>query len=452
MTLWPRSLVGRNALLIIVLMVLAQLISNVLVRQLIVRPRLEQIADAVALNVAAMRAGLEALPAPERPTFLDAFGRRGAVMPGASEGAALTRPDRLSPIERLFVRAVSIRLAADGTEAVWRRDGDRGLALRLRIGTQDYWLTLPSVLAAREFTGAWLAASVAAALLALLGALFIQRLIAAPLRSLVQAAETLGSGTRPEPLAEDGPLEIASVSRSFNQLVHRLDAAERERAFMLAGISHDLRTPLTKLRLGVEILASETEPELAASLSRSIEEMDAIVGQFLDFARVDDSAMPSERVGLDALARDVAASLADHGQRVELALAAVPAVAMRRPLVRRAVANLVENALRHGRAPVRMSTGSDARWVWLDVVDAGDGIAAGEVEAMKQPFRRAGTARSGPPGSGLGLSIVERVAQGHGGALELLPAEPHGLRARLRLPRDALSEARHGVPEAHATP
>jgi two-component system osmolarity sensor histidine kinase EnvZ len=324
--------------------------------------------------------------------------------------------------------------------------------LRLRIGTQDYWLTLPSVLAAREFTGAWLAASAAAAMLALLGALFIQRLIAAPLRSLVHAAETLGSGARPEPLAEDGPLEIASVSHSFNQLVRRLDAAERERAFMLAGISHDLRTPLTKLRLGVEILASETEPELAASLTRSIEEMDAIVGQFLDFARVDDSAMPSERVGLDALGRDVAASFADHGQKLELALVAVPAVAMRKQLVRRAVANLVENALRHGRAPVRMSTGSDARWVWLDVLDAGDGIAASEVEAMKQPFRRAGAARSGPPGSGLGLSIVERVAQGHGGALELLPAEPRGLRARLRLPRDALSEARNGVPEAHATP
>ncbi len=102
---------------------------------------------------------------------------------------------------------------------------------------------------------------------------------------------------------------------------------------------------------------------------------------------------------------------------------------MRKPLVRRAIANLVENAFRHGRAPVRMRSGSDAHWAWLEVVDAGDGIAAAEVETMKQPFRRAGSARSGPPGSGLGLSIVERVAQGHGGALDLLPAEPHGLRA-----------------------
>jgi two-component system osmolarity sensor histidine kinase EnvZ len=207
---------------------------------------------------------------------------------------------------------------------------------------------------------------------------------------------------------------------------------------MLAGISHDLRTPLTKLRLGVEILATEAESELGASLTRSIEEMDAIVGQFLDFARVDDSAVPLESVGLDALGRDVATSFADHGQVLTLALAPVPAAPMRAALVRRAIVNLVENAFRHGRAPVALSTGSDVRWVWIEVSDAGDGIAAADVEAMKQPFRRAGAARSGPPGSGLGLSIVERIAQNHGGGLDLLAVQPQGLRARFRLPREVM--------------
>jgi two-component system, OmpR family, osmolarity sensor histidine kinase EnvZ len=437
MTLWPRSLVGRNALLIIVLMVLAQLISSVLVRELIVKPRIEQIADAVALNVAAMRAGLEALPPVERQSFLDAFGRRSVAANAGSEAALPSVSERLSPLERLFVRAVSNRLAADDTEVIWRRDADRNLALRLRVDTHSYWLTLPGVGAAREFTGAWFAASAAAALLALLGALAIQRRIGQPLRALVHATEMLGSGARPAPLAEEGPIEIETMSRSFNQLVRRLDATERERAFMLAGISHDLRTPLTKLRLGLEILATESETELAASLTRSIEEMDTIVGQFLDFARVDDGAVPLESVGLDTLGRDVAASFADHGRTVTLALTPVPPAPMRAALVRRAIVNLVENAFRHGRAPVVLGTGCDERWIWIDVSDAGDGIAGADVEAMKQPFRRAGAARSGPPGSGLGLSIVERVGQNHGGGLDLLPAQPHGLRARLRLPRQA---------------
>ena len=183
------------------------------------------------------------------------------------------------------------------------------------------------------------------------------------------------------------------MGRSFNQLVKSLDAIERDRALMLAGVSHDLRTPLTKLRLGVEILAGDAEAGIAASLVRSIAEMDAVVGQFLDFAR--------------------------RRQRCADG-------------VRRAIVNLVENAVRHGRPPVTLATGSDGTWAW---VDAGDGIAAADVEALKQPFRRAGTARSGAPGAGLGLAVVERIARLHGGELQLLPSSPHGLRARLRLPR-----------------
>ena len=225
------------------------------------------------------------------------------------------------------------------------------------------------------------------------------------------------------------------MSRSFNQLVQSLDAAERERTLMLAGISHDLRTPLTKLRLGVEIQRDGADTELAASLTRSIAELDAIVGQFLDFARGDDAAMlPAERASLESLAREIAASFADHGQALELEAAAAPPLPMRVALVRRAVVNLVENALRHGRAPVALRTGSDARWAWIEVADTGEGIAAADIESVKQPFRRAGSARHGASGAGLGLAIVERIARSHGGALDLLPVSPHGLLARLRLP------------------
>jgi two-component system osmolarity sensor histidine kinase EnvZ len=439
MTLWPKSLVGRNALLIVGLMVLAQLASAVLVNLLIVRPRAEQIADAMVRNVGAIRAGLRALPVGERAAFIDAFRQQRqltlAASGAASESAATPR---LTRIERALVRSMSTRLAGDEGEVVWRRDADQSLALRLRIDDRAYWLPLPGAVPVRELTGAWIAASIAAALLAVGGALAIQRRIERPLRDLVRAAGTLGRGERPEPLAEDGPEEIATVSRSFNQLVKSLDAIERDRALMLAGVSHDLRTPLTKLRLGVEILASDAEAGIAASLVRSIAEMDAVIGQFLDFARVDDSAVPMERGSLDAVARDVAASFADQGRAITLVSDNAPAISMRTPLVRRAVVNLVENAVRHGWPPVTLATGHDEAWAWIDVVDAGDGIAAADVEALKQPFRRAGAARSGAPGAGLGLAIVDRVARSHGGELLLLPASPHGLCARLRLPRSTL--------------
>jgi two-component system osmolarity sensor histidine kinase EnvZ len=162
--------------------------------------------------------------------------------------------------------------------------------------------------------------------------------------------------------------------------------------------------------------------------------MDAIVGQFLDFARseADEAPVPTS---LDAMARDVAASNADHGREVGLDLGDVPATPLRAAAMRRAMVNLVENAWRHGRAPVRIATGSGPQGPWFEVSDRGHGIDPAEAERLKQPFRRStGDARGGPAGAGLGLAIVQRVAQAHGGRLELLPGEGGGLRARVSLP------------------
>jgi two-component system osmolarity sensor histidine kinase EnvZ len=103
--------------------------------------------------------------------------------------------------------------------------------------------------------------------------------------------------------------------------------------------------------------------------------------------------------------------------------------------MRRALGNLIENAFKHGKPPVSVATGADAATVWIDVIDHGSGIAADEAESLKQPFRRAHAARSGAPGAGLGLAIVDRIVRAQGGSLHLLPNEPQGLRARISLPR-----------------
>lgn len=432
MSLLPRSLLGRNALLIVALIVIGQLGSALLLRQMMVRPRVEQAADSVAHTVQAMRDALTALPAAERQRFVEGFNRRTALTAGERHDARDTV--LLSPMERRFVRAVSDRLADSGTEAVWRFDGGHGLAVRMAVDGTAYWISLPGALPAREFTGAWLAITAVSALLAVIGALWLQRRLNRPLARVVNAAGVLAGGRVPPPLPEGGPTEIATVSRSFNHLVASLQQTERERALMLAGLSHDLRTPLAKLRLGVEIMASGSEPAVSASMVRSIAEMDAIVGQFLDFARseTEESPVPTS---LDAVARDVAASNADHGRQIDLDLGDVPAMPLRAGALRRAMVNLVENAWRHGRAPVRLATGRDPQGLWFEVSDQGDGIDPADAEQLKQPFRRgAGDARGGPAGAGLGLAIVQRVVQAHGGRLELSTGEGGGLRARVRLP------------------
>jgi len=412
----PGSLFGRNFLLIVLLIALAQVGSALLARELILRPRLEQIGEGVARNVTAIRAGLAVLPAAQRASFVDEFNRRGLAGARDAPEPGLSRPG-LTPLERRFVRTISARIATEGAEILWRREAGGSLAIRLTLEGTPYWVVLPGVLPAREFTGTWIAASLTGALLALVGAFAIQRRLNRPLAQVVRAAGELARGAAPRPLPEDGPSETVALARSFNQLVASLAQAERERALMLAGVSHDLRTPLAKLRLGVEILADRSEPELTASMNRSVAEMDAIVGQFLDFARSDEAEAAVDG-DVDVLARSVAAASADHGRAVELALGHPPRVRLREQALRRCVTNLVENAFRHGRPPVSLRTGADA-------------------EALKQPFRRAQPARSGAPGAGLGLAIVERLVRVHGGRFELLANAPRGLRARISLPREA---------------
>ncbi|AJE20003.1 ATP-binding protein [Azotobacter chroococcum] len=431
MRLLPRSLFGRSLLLIALLILLGQLGGALLARRLILEPRLEQIAAGVAHNATALRASLLALPPAQRTAFVARFNAQ--ALAGHSIAGGDGPPTPLPPLERNFARRLAERLAGDGLEVHWLREAGGGPVLRLRLEGEDLWLAVPGILPERLFTGTWLFASLGAGLLALAGALAIQRRLNRPLTRVVLAAECLGRGGEPEPLAEDGPEETASLSRSFNRLRDSLARNERERALMLAGLSHDLRTPLAKLSLGVEILAGRDEPEVAASLRRSIAEMDALVGQFLDFAR-DSREEPAVVGELDVLARELAAAYADHGQLLLLEPGAPPPVRMHPAALRRALTNLLENAWRHGRPPVRLRTGMDGDCAWLEVIDSGAGLGGRDAEALKQAFRRGENARGGAPGAGLGLAIAERIAREHGGRLELSERPGPGLRARIGLP------------------
>lgn len=436
--LFPRSLFGRNVLLIVVLIVVGQLASAVLVRQLILKPRLAQLSVAVARNVSSIRAGLAALPPAQREAFVAQFNRRAmqGVADEDGDGDGRGQGLRLSRLERRFVNEASrgIALEGEGSEIIWRREAGGSLAVRLRLDGADHWVNLPGVLPAREFTGAWVVASLTSALLALLGALLIHRYLNRPLRRVMASAHTLAGGNSPQPLPEDGPTEIADLSRSFNQMVRSLAQADDERTLMLAGVSHDLRTPLTKLRLGMEILRDKADEETMARMTRGVEEMDAIIGQFLDFARSTDSEPPLP-VDLDVLAAELAAASAAQGMPVVLQPGHPPIVSLRPRAMRRVLTNLVENAWRHGRPPVTLGTGVQGGSVWIEVSDHGPGIAPDQAEALKQPFRRAEGTRSGPAGAGLGLAIVDRLVRAHGGKLELLQAEGGGLRARITLPQ-----------------
>ena len=217
----------------------------------------------------------------------------------------------------------------------------------------------------------------------------------------------------PPPLATDGPDEIARVARSFNAMSARLAAQEAERTFMLAGISHDLRTPLAKLRLELAMVQGIT-PDAEAAMARQFDRLDTMLTQFLDFARgfADEPVQPCDvRVLLEAVAHDC-----NPEGAVSVDVPKELYVPLRSNAVSRAVGNLVGNALRHGEEPVTVAARTEGAVLEIAVSDAGEGFDAAQAQQLLRPFARGDSARGGD-GAGLGLAIVERVAQVHSGSL-----------------------------------
>ena len=269
------------------------------------------------------------------------------------------------------------------------------------------------------------------------------RQLNAPLKRLVLATRYLGQGRSVRLPVSDTPSEMTEVYRSFNQMADELEQAARERELMLAGVSHDLRTPLTRLLLSLELMISDAE--LTEEMIRDVEDMDAILDQFIAFIR-DGRDEPLERLDLAALIREVVAPYNQHGERVRLCLQVLPEVSLRRVSIKRLLTNLIENALRYGGDAVEVaaSLGGEetAPYLVLSVLDRGQGIDPAELASIFNPFIRGDRARGGR-GTGLGLAIVRRIAALHGGSVDLRNREGGGLEARvclplgLLLPRDA---------------
>lgn len=429
----PQTLLWRTFLLIAVLMILAVAAWAAIFSSLEREPRARQLAQMVVSVVNLTRSALvSAQPDKRRELLLELSDREGIrIYPVEDNEVVAPLPER-SQFLQLVAAEVRRQLGAD-TRMTRNRDGEAGFWVSFRIdGDDEYWLMLPRERVERNVPLHWLGWGSAALLLALAGAYLIMFRVTRPLKALAGAAHDIGLGRRPPPLAETGPDEIRSVTHAFNQMSSDLARLDEDRALILAGISHDLRTPLTRLRLAAEMAADEATRE---GISADIDEMDKIIGQFLDFAR-DTEGEPAEPTDLNAVIAHIAAPLLRRGARIELQLAELPPLMLRPLALLRLAGNLINNALRHGgeTGSIEVATRREGSSVVLDVMDRGPGIPQGEAERLKQPFTRLEAARTGASGAGLGLAIVDRVARGHGGRFDLLPREGGGLIARVTLP------------------
>ena len=295
----------------------------------------------------------------------------------------------------------------------------------------EYWVMLPPDRIDNPDSFDWLAWGSGALIAALLGAYLIVARISAPLRQLARAARMVGSGETPPPQAESGPQEIAVVARAFNQMTGNLARMDEDRALILAGVSHDLRTPLARLRLGIE-MSGAPDSEVTAMVT-DIEEMDRIIGQFLEFSRVDGGETLAP-LDLAALADELSALYARRGFPLTVRSSGTSLVTARPQALRRAITNLIENAINYTGAAPELETGSTGGRPFIRVLDRGPGIPASETERVKRPFTRLESARSNTKGSGLGLAIVDRIVRGQHGEFRLGPREGGGLDASILLP------------------
>ncbi len=449
MKLLPRTLLWRTFLLVALLMLLSVAAWFAIFRSYEREPRARQLAQTLVSVANLTRAALiSARPDARRELLRELSDREGIrIYPAETT-------DRIEPLpDRFFLHRVEDLVKEQlgpGTRLSLEREGEQALFVNFRIDDSDegdYWLALPRERINRVFPLGWLGWGVAALMLSLFGAWLIVFRITRPLKALQQAAQKVGAGETPPRLDESGPTELATVAGAFNQMSADLAQIDQDRALILAGVSHDLRTPLTRLRMGIEMSADE---DLREGMTADIEEMDKTIGQFLDFARSEGGEAP-QATDIPALLADVASQYRRRGFAVDMSSAdTVPSAPtsgtgfpVRPQALRRAVSNLIDNALRYAGAenPVELDLGAAAGEVLIEVRDRGPGIPPQDVERIKRPFARLEEARSNTAGAGLGLAIVERIARSHNGRLELLPRPGGGLIARLVLrplnPHDA---------------
>ncbi|HVY15310.1 MAG TPA: ATP-binding protein [Rhodopila sp.] len=271
----------------------------------------------------------------------------------------------------------------------------------------------------------WLVGS--ALLLFIIAAVFMRNQVRA-IRRLARSAEAFGMGRDVPPIRPEGASEVRQAATAFNRMQERIRRFLAQRTEMLAGVSHDLRTPLTRLRLALAMLPPHPDQRQdIAEMTADLEEMERMIGGYLAFAR-GEGIEQAEEVDLTAILDDVAAGARRSGTRLEVEVETSLPIKLRADAVRRAITNLVDNARRHAQRVV-LAASAQGRSVQVTVDDDGPGIPADRRESVFRPFETGSVG-----GTGLGLTIARDIVRAHGGEIFLEDSPLGGLRARIRLP------------------
>lgn len=431
MRLWPASLFGRTAAILGLALLAFQIAALAVVAVTILRPMAQRSADDLAaLIVLSVQTWVE-LPPQTRPYFERELSvhhhlliKRVDTPLAAHADSFLNSRNIEQSLTRRTGQAIVLKAGENGW--VWAEMRMGGHLIRIGFEQQRYGVQSPLAAVGLVSLGA---------LLTWLTALAMVRRISRTLARLGTAAGQVGQGQMPQPLPESGAAELVSLTRAFNRMANEVQELLANRTTLLAGISHDLRTPIARMRLALAMLPQDADPQLIGQIEHDLEEMNRLIGDFLELSR-GLQAEPAQTLNLNDLLNELAEDARRSGGGVEWAAQADCIADVGPQSLRRVVSNLIENALRYGEnKPITLACTGSAGGVQIRVMDRGPGIPAEQIEAVFRPFYRLETSRSkASGGSGLGLAIARQLAQANHWQLALLPRPGGGLIAELLIP------------------
>lgn len=419
-TFFPQSLFARLFICVVALVLLSNSVWFFLAYHYAAKPRAQETAALAASMVNLVRASLYAA-APEKRTFLLAeLSRREGIFLHPCNEQNDDAQDLPNNLFTDLVKAETRALLGNNTRFASSVDGFEGFWVSFKFSPDDedeYWLEFPRERAPLTITMHWLIWGASATLITLLATWFMARQISWPLKNLAQNARALGKGEQFLQInTHQGSKEIQALARDFERMKEDLSAHEKERALVLAGISHDLRTPLTRLRLEAEL--SVDNPQSRDNIVLDIEQMEAIIAQFMDYAKSD---VAEELVFTQAFELFHALGTRQQELHVDFSFAIdenLPLMPLRAKSLCRAVINLIDNAYKYGKPPVILNITQHNQTMHIDVIDHGQGVPKTEFSRIKRAFVRGDSARTNTTGTGLGLAIVERIVRQHSGEIQ----------------------------------
>lgn len=391
------------------------------------KPHAQLVASQLLSVITITKAALIHAASEKRQELLFDLASNDGVRIYALEDTDVIEPPPESVYMPELQRIVRAKLGA-GTIFSRRVNGIDGFWVSFQIEDDDYWIVFEPDRFTTVSNWRWISWSALILLMSILAAMVISRLINQPLARLSQAASAITEGRVLRPLPETGIAEIRETNRSFNQMAQELARLDSDRTIILAGISHDLRTPLARLQLEVELAHLTDSARLG--MQSDIEQMDAIIGQFLDFAKPMDATRIST-LNLSELLESVVQSaqrLPDI--RIKHHIAENLIISGNFVEISRLINNLIENARRYGKTQdksyaeitlvCKIQERNKVRRIVLQFSDSGPGIPEEDTERLLRPFTRVDGARSQANGAGLGLAIVHRIVQQHRASMRLI--------------------------------